>query len=444
MRKTALFLFFVMATMLRLTAQKAPLINREIFFDNPEMTGAQISPDAKWMTFLKANKGTLNLWVKGIREPFGKARPITDDSLRPVRNYFWSQDAKYVLYVQDKGGNENFHVYALDPFAVDSVRTMPIAKDLTPIDGARANIYNVSQKNPSKIRIGLNNRDKAWHDLYELDIATGALTLMRENKDHIESWLFDWDENLRLATRVNTDGSHEIMRVDSTGLTKIYEYGVLENANPIAFTPDNKQFYLETDKGKDRNFSELVLFDPLSKTDTLFASEKENKVDFGDAVFSQKTHKLLYTTYSDAFTWYRLKDKDFENDYYFLKTKFEGKELAFLSSDKDENLWLVNVFSDTDPGKMYLFDKVTRTVTFQYDPRPNLPREWLSPVEFMSYKSSDGLEIPAYMTYPKGVMRKNLPLTQRGCGHSQHQYSRAQSFDAEPVRRQPHFQHAAH
>jgi dipeptidyl aminopeptidase/acylaminoacyl peptidase len=410
MRKTTLIFIIVVTTMLRLNAQKVPLINREIFFDNPEITAAQISPDAKWMTFLKSNKGTMNIWVKGVNEPFEKARPITDDSLRPVRNYFWSQDAKFVLYVQDKGGNENYHIYALDPFAVDSLRTMPQTRDLTPIDGARASIYNVSKKDPSKMRIGLNNRDKAWHDLYELDIPTAKLTLLRENKDRISEWNFDWDENLRLATRVNNDGTSEILRVDADSLTKIYEFGTLESAHPIAWTADNTQFYMETDRGKERNFSELVLFDPLSKKDTLVENDPMKKADFGEAVFSDKTRKLLYTTYTSDITWYYFKDDDFKTDYYLLKTRFPGKELSFMSSDKDENLWLVNVYSDTDPGNVYLFNHLTRTITFQYDPRPQLPREHLAPMEIITYKSSDGLEIPAYITYPKGVPRQGLPL----------------------------------
>ncbi len=410
MRKTTLFLFIVLATILRLSAQKVPLINREIFFDNPEITGAQISPDAKWMTFLKSNKGTLNIWFKGVNEPFDKARPITDDSLRPVRNYFWSQDAKYVLYVQDKGGNENYHIYALDPLAIDSQRVMPETRDLTPIDGARAYIYNVSKRNPSKMYIGLNNRDKAWHDLYDLDITTGALSLVRENKDHISAWHFDWDENLRLATRVNDDGSNEILRVDKDSLTTIYEFGLLESANPIAWTADNSQFFLATNKGKERNLSELVVFDPLSKTEVLYENDPMHKADFGTAVFSQKSHNLLYTTYTDAIDWHYFRDADYEADYNYLKTKFQGKELSFMSSDKEEKMWLINVYSDTDPGNVYLFNQSTRVVTFQYDPRPQLPREDLAPMEIITYKSSDGLEIPAYVTFPKGVARKNLPL----------------------------------
>ena len=412
MKKTTLLLLFCAAhASALLFAQKGtPVINRELFFDNPEITGGQLSPDAKWMTYIKANKGTMNIWIKKADEPFEKGRPLTADTSRPVRGYFWSDDARFVLYSQDKGGNENFHVYAVDPFATAEATGVPPARDLTPLENTRAYIYNVSQKNPTKMWVGLNNRDQAWHDLYELDIATGERKLLRENKDRITGWDFDWDENLRLATRTNNDGTSEILRVDKDVLNKIYETSALESANAISWTADNKQFYMVTNKGRARDKSELVLLDPLSTTETMVEKDPVGKVDFENAAFSQLTRKMRYTSYTDAKERMYFKDKDFEADYKFLQNQFAGKEISFNASDKAENLWLVSVYSDTDPGKVYLFDKKNKTVTFQYDPRPNLPREHLAPMEAISYKSSDGLEIPAYITYPKGKDRKNLPL----------------------------------
>ena len=143
--KKAILFFLLSTTFFQLSAQKAvdiPLINREIFFDNPEIAGGQLSPDAQWISFIKAYKGTMNVWVKKADEPFEKGRPITADTLRPVFNYFWSFDSKYLLFVQDKGGNENFHVYAVNPAdAVDAKTGVPNAKDLTPIEGARAQSF---------------------------------------------------------------------------------------------------------------------------------------------------------------------------------------------------------------------------------------------------------------------------------------------------------------
>lgn len=413
MKKAILFLSFF-TTLFQLSAQKAvdiPLINREVFFDNPEIAGGQLSPDAQWISFIKAYKGTMNVWVKKADDPFEKGRPITADTLRPVFNYFWSHDSKYLLYVQDKGGNENFHVYAVNPADVVNVKTgVPPAKDLTPVEGARANIYKVSKKNPNKMWVGLNNRDKAWHDLYELNIATGEMKLLRENKDRIGGWDFDWDENLRLAFRSNPDGSNDILRIDEKEFVKIYSSGTLENASTLNWTPDNKQVYLVTNKGGDRNFTELILLDPLSKNEVLVEKDPLNKVDFGGASFSDVTKQLRWTSYTDMRQRRYFKDAEFEKNFKFLQEQFPSKEFGFVSFDKTETQALVNVFSDTDPGKVYLFDRKKNTLTFQYNPRPTLPTDYLSPMETITYKSSDGLEIPAYITYPKGKERKNLPL----------------------------------
>src|ERR1043165_2710906 len=96
-------------------AQPPSLIDREVFFGNPEYAGAQISPDGKYISFIKPLTGTMNVWVKGFDEPFTAARPMTNDQKRPVTSYFCSRDSKYMLFVQDNGGDENFNVYAVNP-----------------------------------------------------------------------------------------------------------------------------------------------------------------------------------------------------------------------------------------------------------------------------------------------------------------------------------------
>src|SRR5947208_605649 len=98
-------------------AQMPPLVDREVSFGNPEYAGAQLSPDGKYISCVKPLDGTMNVWVKGVNDPFGSARPMTNDQKRPVREYFWSRDSKYILFVQDNGGDENFNVYAVDPSA---------------------------------------------------------------------------------------------------------------------------------------------------------------------------------------------------------------------------------------------------------------------------------------------------------------------------------------
>ena len=143
-------------------AQSPPLIDREILFGDPEISGAQISPDGAFIAFIKPFKGTRNIWVKKTAEPFDKAKPITADTKRPIPSYFWSRDGKFILFVQDKAGDENYDVYAVNPTETPaSAQDVPTARNLTDIKGIRAIIYSVPRSEPDAIYVGMNDRDAA-------------------------------------------------------------------------------------------------------------------------------------------------------------------------------------------------------------------------------------------------------------------------------------------
>ncbi len=121
-----------------------PVIDRELFFGNPEISGAQLSPDGTRIAFIKPYKDTRNIWVKKLAEPYAAARLVTNDTKRPIGQYFWSRDSKYILFVQDNAGDENFNVFAVDPTAAPAAGAeVPAARNLTAAKGARAFIYNV-------------------------------------------------------------------------------------------------------------------------------------------------------------------------------------------------------------------------------------------------------------------------------------------------------------
>src|SRR5436190_4904953 len=169
-----------------------PLIDRELLFGNPEIAGAQLSPDGKYIAFLKPWKDTRNIWVKKTEEPFSSARLLTTETKRPIPAFFWTWDAKQVLYVKDKDGDENYNVYSVDPAApTPAGKDAPASRDLTGLTGVRVEVVDLPKKDPDTIYIGLNDRDKAWHDLYKMRISTGERTLVRKNTDRVAAWTFD-------------------------------------------------------------------------------------------------------------------------------------------------------------------------------------------------------------------------------------------------------------
>jgi dipeptidyl aminopeptidase/acylaminoacyl peptidase len=388
-----------------------PLLDRELFFGNPEIAGAQISPDGKFIAFLKPYKDTRNVWVKRVEEPFSAAKLITSDTRRPIPDYFWSRDGKYILFVQDKAGDEDYNIYAVNPAeAPPAGEEAPKARNLTDLKKVTAQIYAVPRGDPDLMYVGINDRDQAWHDLYKVKISTGERTLIRKNTDRITGWVFDLKDQLRLATRSADNGATEVLRVDGDGFKKVYSCNVFETCNPAQFHKDGKRVYMITNKGKEIDLARLVLFDPETGKEELVESDPMNRVDFGAPVFSEVTDELIATHYEDERSRVYWRDKSFESDHELLKKRLPNKDVDFVSSTKDETLWLVSANSDVEPGETYLFDRKTKKLTLQYRIREKLPRESLAEMKPIRYKSSDGLDIPAFLTLPKGVEAKNLPL----------------------------------
>ena len=415
MKNLALSILLLLLVSNSLIAQQqdpVPLIDRSIFFGNPEISGGQLSPDGKYISFLKEYKGIMNIWVKKFDKPFSNARRLTDLE-RPSAGYFWTYDSRYIVYAKDKGGNENYNIFAVDPLAMlDAATSIPQNRNLTPLDSVTAYIYMVSKKNPDIMMVGLNDRDAKWHDLYQLEISTGKLTLMKENKDRIGGWVFDWDENPRLAIRNPEDGSTEFLTLDKGTPEKIYSVTALEAASPLSFTKDNKKLYVQTNKGNSTNLTKLVLMDPITGAVTDVEQDPLKRVDLEVVVFSDVTKSLLYTSYYDDKERLYFKDKKYEADYNLLKAKFPGTEIYVSSMTKDESKWLFTFASDVKTPTVYFFDRATKKIIEQYTPRPALKKyePYLSQMKPVRYKSSDGLEIPAYLTLPKNTTAQKLPL----------------------------------
>ena len=393
-------------------AQQTPLLDRALFFGNPEISGGQLSPDGAWVSFLKPHDGIMNIWLKPVAAPFDAAKPITQ-SARPLYGYFWSEDSKHLLYIKDDAGDENMHIFAVDPFSAPAQGAqVPDSRDLTPYPKARAQIYRVSQNNPDLLLIGLNDRDPAWHDLYALSISTGQRTLIYENKDRITSYIFDWDDTLRLLARTDERGTATLLRRDPDGkLHALIDTPVSERTSVLGWTADNTAAYVLTNRGE-LDHSTLFLMNPQSGELTFVEADEQQRVDLNGIFFDRVTRELLGTRYIDDRPRYNWRNAARAEQYRFLMERFPDREIDIQSATQDQSKLLVAVWGDRYAAELYLFDTKTRELVFQYTPRPDLKavESHLAAMTPVRYPSSDNMEIPGYLTLPKGIEHKDLPL----------------------------------
>jgi dipeptidyl aminopeptidase/acylaminoacyl peptidase len=383
-------------------AAPPPKIPLTDFFDNPKISGGRISPDGTKMAFLAPEKGRLNIWVCTFTDGIDKAKLITRDEKRGIPYFFWTWDSRYIIYGQDQGGNENYHLYRVDP-ASEKIE----AVDLTPFDGARAGVLELPRERPDEMLVLLNNRDPRHFDVHHLTISTGKLALMEKNPGDVDSWITDTQGVLRACQAQVGKGVTEL-RVRNGGsgpFRSLARYEDEENFGVEAFGKDGTFLYATS--ARNANTSRLVKLDLKTGAETVVDQDPE--YDFGGALISDLTHEIIGVSYNKDRLVYKPYDPQFAKDLEILSKVHDG-DILLRSSDAQEQKWIVAYNSPTDPGATYLYDRATGQAQFLYRPRPWLKPETLVGMEPVWFTSRDGLKIHGYLTVPKGVEPKNLPL----------------------------------
>jgi dipeptidyl aminopeptidase/acylaminoacyl peptidase len=369
------------------------LIPRADIFGNPTRTAAQVSPDGKWMTFLAPRDGVLNVWIA----PFGKideAKPITNETKRPIRQYFWMPDSSYVVYLNDVGGDENFLLFRVDPATGEN-------KNLTDFPQTRAFIYGSSWDHPENLIIGLNNRDPKWHDVYDLNVKTGELKLVHENKEEYDGFYPDEQLVVRYATKATADGGQDIFSIAPDWTAKLYTNVPSDDAITTAITgltADGKTLYMTDTRGRDKGA--LMAIDTVTGNATIVA--ESDKADVGTSITEPLTGRVLgYNVDYVKSEWHSI-DESIKADIDYLNGNLKG-QWAIVSQTKDNSLWIVVNDPVTEPVSYYAYDRGAKSVTKLFTGRPNLEGAPLSPMYGVEIPSRDGKTLVSYLTLPRGT-----------------------------------------
>ena len=382
--------FVTSSTLIAAEPSDPPLIERTNLFGNPVKAYGRISPDGKWLSFTAPRDGVLNIWVAPV-DNIDAAKPLTNERERPIRSYFWTPDSKQILFIQDKGGDENFLLYGVDVATAKQTT-------LTPFTKTRAEVVGISNRHKDRILVGLNNRDAKWHDVYSLNLKTGKLTLVQRN-DGYAGFLPDNDLQLRMALKARDDGGFDYYRVTNGKIeSKSFATIGLEDAlttNPAGFTADNKTLYWIDSRG--RNTAALIAQD-VATGETKVIGESP-KADISGTLANPKTYQIeAYQAEYLKPEWMAL-DKDIGATLDWLKYKLGASPAVQARTDADDK-WIVSADKVTEPASVYLFDRKAGTLTKLYTGRPALVGAPLVPMWPVEIKARDGLTLPSYLTLP--------------------------------------------
>jgi dipeptidyl aminopeptidase/acylaminoacyl peptidase len=370
-----------------------PLIPREKLFGNPSQTAGRLSPDGKWLSWIAPRDGVMNIWVAPASNP-KSARPLTNERQRPIRSYFWAPDSGQILFINDKGGDENFLLYGVD--VVSGTQ-----RSLTPFEKTRVQVVGISSLVKDRILVGVNNRDPKWHDVHSLDLKTGTLTPVMMNTGGYSGFQADRRLNIRGAAKSRPDGGSDFYRVINNKVEdKPFEQVTLEDSQttfPAGYTSDGKTLYWVDSRGRDT--AALISQDVASGAKTLIAADP--KADIGGALSNPATGRVeAYAVNYLKNEWMPL-DPKVKGDLAFLKSRLKG-ELNVTSRTDADDKWIVSVDPVTGPSTAYLYDRKSKALTQFYVTRPELQGATLAAMHPLEIKSRDGLTMVSYLTLPPG------------------------------------------
>lgn len=381
------------------------VIPREVLFGTPERVGVLISPDGNWLSYLSAESGYFNIWIAPVNKTLSSssggrisksnisrvelsgARPITNETIRGVESYFWANDGRHIIFCRDTFGDENWHIYSLDI-------TTGEKRDLTPFDNVSAYVLARSSQIPGEVLIGLNDRNRSYHDLYLVNITTGKRSLILRN-DRFAGFLVDDDLEVRLAINVTMDGIEYLEPAGNGSWTPFMKIDYQDSATtfPLGFDRTGNVLYMS--EGRGRNTAALLARDLLTGKTEILAQDPRS--DLGPTLI----HPNDLTVQAVNFNYYRhnwtVLDESIRSDLEYLHQLDPG-DLVVPSRSLDDSTWVAGFISDVAPVRYYLYDRRAKSAELLFSANRVQERLALSKMHCATIKSRDGLDLVSYYT----------------------------------------------
>jgi dipeptidyl aminopeptidase/acylaminoacyl peptidase len=375
------------------------LIPRELLFGNPERTAPKLSPDGSRLAWLAPDaNNVLQVWMKTLDT--NEEKVVTTDKERGIQVYLWAKDNRTLLYVQDRDGDENYHLYGVNLAAGQT-------RDYTPIEGVRVAEVGLNPDFPDMALVWLNARDRSLFDVYRLDLRSGALKLDTQNPGDVTSWTADAQFCVRAAHVVTADAGTEIrLRAnDQAPWETFMKAGPEEELAILDFSADGKSLFLKSSLGRDT--AAVIQKDIASGAERVIAASDE--VDADGVMIHPKRHVVEAAAFSPGRTVWQTVDPAVKEDFACL-ARLDAGDFSVENRTENDEVWLVGYTSDRASRRFHRWDRKRRQGTFLFSAQPRLDGLALAEMQPVIIPTRDGLKMNSYLTLPPGVPAKNLPM----------------------------------
>jgi dipeptidyl aminopeptidase/acylaminoacyl peptidase len=380
-----------------------------------QRSSPKIAPQGSRLAYLRSDDGGgTSLWVRSLDG-------LTDQQLTDARprigDYFWSPDERWLLYLQDEGGDENWRLFAADA-STGAVRC------LTPLHGVQVQVVGTSPFRPAHVLLAINREDRTRHDAYLLDLDSGALTMVARNEGFAR-WLSDGELGARAAVRPLADGGMQVVVRDRSGWRPVFEAAPDDVASGdvligpytshMSLSLDGRLLFLCSASGA--RTRRLLEVDTASGAVRVVAEHE--RYDVGGTrvppgrlsapyLADPGTGRPQVATFTGERLEYRVLDPALAADVERLRATHPGDHFV-LSRDAADRFWTVGYERDVEPVAYYLYDRAKGEASFLFRRTDRLAGFELAEMEPFHFVARDGREIHGYLSFPPGRGRTGLP-----------------------------------
>src|SRR5215813_10918956 len=340
-----------------------PLIPRSLLLGNPTRLAPKLSPDGRRLSWLAPIDHVMNLWVAPV-DALAEARSVTRLPGRPIVWHDWAPDGRWILFMKDVNGDENYNVHVVELMSGD-------VRNLTPFPKVAAFPHHPSPDMPGQLLVSLNDRDARWHDIWRVDLESGVRTLVYENTDRLGSVYCDWQGKLRLGRRSSPEkGGDEILQF-AGGRPEPWRLIPFEDTLTTAVAYFNRAgTHFSMLSSLHRNTAAIVRMDAKTGAETVLAERAEADIihiqthpqSFEVTAAATDPGRLVWVTIDEAIgaTLDQIKSHAPDSDY------------VISSLSRDDARWIATIWAPQKPATYHLVDRTAGTITELFSARPEL------------------------------------------------------------------------
>ncbi|MGF7082267.1 prolyl oligopeptidase family serine peptidase [Mucilaginibacter sp. UYCu711] len=391
-----LILIFLIVAFYSCNENKTTQIPINEFFKTPQKVAFKISPDGKYISYLKKYNNKQNIFIKSLAD--GKevmATSFTDFSVRG--DYNWTYENQIVFGPDSK---DDQRLLVLD---IHTLKT----KTILAAGKASIHVLNKNKHTPDIITISMNKRDSANFDVYRLNIKNGDLKTYLVNPGNITEFFVDADGKIRLIKAADGVDETILYRAnDRSAFKAIIKNNFRNYVRPVAFTGVKKNFYALSNVGRDKTAFVEINAEDGKEGRVIYAN---NTTDVRSVDYSRSKNRLESVAWEEAKIQRQFFDADTKALYQNLYNLLKGYEINISDRDTAEDKFIVQPFTDRSPTGTYLYERSANKLT-KLTENSSIDPAKLCAKKPISYTTNDGFVINGYLTLPLGDNQTNLPV----------------------------------